>query len=330
MSADARRWKDYLLKSSLPLEHVVRKKLELAGFHGLGAFSYLRSNEHGNRAEFSVDLLGLNLLKRKNRFWSALEVLIECKYNYPGVRWVFSPHAKTSFVILGCISYLDDLTTEHIKDHRELYRLDNKLLHCARGVELHSSGFDSNSIERGLSQLRYALPNLVAMRCSDQVNTWHEEDLYIQFIVPILVTTAQLFVLKQQIDIDTVHSANDLAEIAEEVPALIHYQSQTPDLEYYAGQIARQLYDRFPEVVTRLEEIDAICKINESKALPITSKIDHKFEFVAQDILVVQLESLDNVLADICRGVRSVGSKLERVARLEVDLKSHTKRFVPP
>jgi hypothetical protein len=95
------KWKDYLLKSSLPLEHVVRRELAGVGMTGLGAFSYLRPNEHGIITEFSVDVWGSLSIGNERSEWGTFDALVECKYNYPGVRWVFSPHDEGSLIITG-------------------------------------------------------------------------------------------------------------------------------------------------------------------------------------------------------------------------------------
>lgn len=50
------KWKDALLKTSLPLEHLVAEKLGKQKFDIWGEFSFVRENEHGLETEFSVDL----------------------------------------------------------------------------------------------------------------------------------------------------------------------------------------------------------------------------------------------------------------------------------
>jgi hypothetical protein len=41
------KWKDALLKTSLPLEHLVAEKLGKQKFDIWGEFSFVRENEHG-------------------------------------------------------------------------------------------------------------------------------------------------------------------------------------------------------------------------------------------------------------------------------------------
>lgn len=80
MSDKGNKWKDALLKTSLPLEYLVADKLSKHGFLVVGEFSYSRSNEQGIDTEFSIDLLANKFLeKRKDDAWANLSLLVECK-----------------------------------------------------------------------------------------------------------------------------------------------------------------------------------------------------------------------------------------------------------
>jgi hypothetical protein len=323
------RWKDYLLKSSLPLEQVVRRELAGAGVTGLSAFSYLRPNEQGIVAEFSVDVWGTLLIGGKQGYWGALDALVECKYNYPGVRWVFRPHDKGSLVITGCVSVGDELTSVRVKSSaKSLYSLEQTLSCCARGVEIHSSGCDGNSIQRGLSQLRYAMLNMIAMSLRNQVQTWHDEDLYIQFVVPIFVTTADLWVLRPEVSIDDIQAAQELDEVAVEVPALVHYEKKTPDLEVYAAGIEDELVKRYPAVLERIQQIRGLTR-EDSSHLPVTFEIDHRFESAGQNILVVTLRHFAKVIRRLKRDIGLVHKDLERLGRLQADFSAKKAEIIP-
>src|SRR5437773_1986873 len=99
-------WKDALLKSSLPLEQLVSETLESNGFTIGGEYSYVRPNEHNARTEFSIDLHTDDTVMRKSEkveIEARLNLLVECKYCSPGVKWIFSPYAKK---ITGPLSVL--------------------------------------------------------------------------------------------------------------------------------------------------------------------------------------------------------------------------------
>lgn len=48
-----KKWKDALLRSSLPLEHIIAQKLSKIGIYVSGEYTYLRPNEDGINTEFS-------------------------------------------------------------------------------------------------------------------------------------------------------------------------------------------------------------------------------------------------------------------------------------
>ena len=69
---------DVLLKSGLPLEHVVAKKLADKAFNVLGTYSYAKYSEAGIEKEFSIDFVTVEALKRGNKLWGSLNLLVEC------------------------------------------------------------------------------------------------------------------------------------------------------------------------------------------------------------------------------------------------------------
>jgi hypothetical protein len=229
----------------------------------------------------------------------------------------------------GCVSVVDELTSVRVTSGaKSLYSLEQTLPYCARGVEIHSSGCDGNSIQRGLSQLRYAMPSMIAMTLRSQVQTWHDEDLSIHFLVPILVTTAELWVLRPEVGIDDIHAAEDLHEVASEVPALIHYEKQTPNLEVYASGIEEQLIKRYPVVLERIQQIQALTGKDYSH-LPTTFELDHRFEFAGQNVLIVTLRHFKKIIGRLKRDIGLVGRDLERVGRLEADIPAKRTSIVP-
>ena len=265
------RWKDYLLKSSLPLEQMVSEKLEKHKFYVSGEYTYSRTNEHEIETEFSVDLHAFDLLQLRGERWGNLNVLIECKYNYPGVEWVFSPHPKESLVIVDCIRCLEDLSTKRLRNKKPLYKIGHELQYCTRGIELNKSGADLNTIPRGLHQLRYALPNLVAQEHQAQATVWNEEDLVISLVCPILVTTASLHILKSDLGLEDYQSASSLGEVAEEVDALVVYQEPGSQLYRYCERVAQALHKQHPEIELRLDEFKRILEpTKQERVLPST------------------------------------------------------------
>jgi hypothetical protein len=97
------KWKDALLRTSLPLEYLVAEKLCELGFFISGEYAYIRPTDKSPNAEFSVDIHSFKLFPSEEDVWANVHLLVECKYSYPGIKWLFSPQPSESLVIIGFI-----------------------------------------------------------------------------------------------------------------------------------------------------------------------------------------------------------------------------------
>ncbi|MBI5573834.1 MAG: hypothetical protein HY919_04695 [Elusimicrobia bacterium] len=79
-------WKEYLLKSSIPLEFEVKKFLDSKGCISDFEYSYLRTNENNASKEFSYDIDASYICDEH-----FVELMIECKYRHQSTKWVFIP-----------------------------------------------------------------------------------------------------------------------------------------------------------------------------------------------------------------------------------------------
>ena len=102
----------HLMRSSLPLEHLVGLIAKQSGFINGGEFSYGRENELGRLTDFSVDLLVVGdsyANSDGDEVHKFLNVLIECKYASPSVAWVLSsapghtPLFMSAFSPFACV-----------------------------------------------------------------------------------------------------------------------------------------------------------------------------------------------------------------------------------
>lgn len=241
-----KKWKDNLLKSSLPLEQVVSEKLTQQGFSMSGEFTYMRQNEHNTEVEFSVDLYALReLTKSRTRNdtkpWGTENILIECKYSHPHVNWIFSQYAE--YVNTSFVNCLEFPYRPSLKDD-PLYKLDHQFRHCVRGIELMDDHFNPDAISRGLHQLRYAYPNLVKQEIIRIENPSSEPRPVISYMYMVLVTNAPLYVLKTQQDLEKYHAAESLDDIAQKVSALVVSQEAGPDLVQYQDKILSDELER--------------------------------------------------------------------------------------
>lgn len=131
------KWKDALLKTSLPLEYLIGKILVKNKLMVWGEYCFTRKNEENVDTEFSVDLRASEILtKRNGRYWGDLNFLVECKYNYRNVKWIFAPHPDDLDVNSQVVTTFQELSTKKIPHSAPIFSSTSKLPVCAKGIEL--------------------------------------------------------------------------------------------------------------------------------------------------------------------------------------------------
>lgn len=285
--------KDALLASGLPLEHSVEKRLGHLGFHATGGdFSYWRRS-NGEHRDFSVDLAlsGGLLSGRLTRpeegenpstvvgvavKW---ELLVECKYRRPNVRWLFAPSPRTTNGVCrdfhrvhlcmngrGTHPFLTSASGfGHIGPGTPASRIGSSWCQSAhpegwhaavamRGVEMRkgdeeSADAFSTPIRRGVSQLQYGL----VPRCREAIldifqsqreSTYHEASASV--FTPILVTTAELWLFRDDVDLDAVKNADSLEGIAHRVQEVEYSTATSSELRAHHAEWLRAIKEGLP------------------------------------------------------------------------------------
>jgi hypothetical protein len=332
-SNNAKKWKDALLRSSLPLEYLVAQKLDELGIFVSGEYSYLRLNETGVITEFSTDIWAFHLLeetKDKEDFWALVNFIIECKYSHPGVNWIFAPYPSERYIVTGYINTFQDLSIKRIQTD-PLYGLDEKLQYCVKGIELHEKDANPSSISKGLHQLKYAAAQLSKDRIIEQICTWHDEELHIEFLCPILVTTASLYIFKNNLSLEDFRDSNELSDIACEQKALIVNQDNGVQLKEHIKQIADNLREKYPDINRRLKEFDKILTKQgyEEYHMPNDFFLNDIIGRSSERILVVNYNYFGQYIEDIIKLVSSAKSTLKQYAVLEHKHETNTTSVRP-
>lgn len=322
MDKKKKKWKDALLKSSLPLEHLAAEVLDRNDVYVSGEYTYSRFNEIGEETTFSVDLSAFKLFDGEDSkpAWGCLDLLIECKYSHPQVMWVFAPH--TSDVVVSCISVYEDLCTQRIESKELIYQFDENTPYCYRGVQIHPDGSDLENIPRGLNQLRFASTHYVQRLLRNQLTEFNDEDLLIHFYCPILLTTAHLYVLKEGLSIRDFQHADKIDQVATSVESLVSFEDTRQDLTSYNAMLFDQFENANPTLKSRLEDLLDITKPDRDRNIfPPTWNLRHSFLGLNHHVLVVKFTSLENLLSDITDRIRKIGKKRRRIAHLRKDMR---------
>lgn len=323
------KWKDYLLKTSLPLEYLVAEKLSELRYGIQGEYHYLRPNEQGIITEFSIDIWAVNhLFKRDLGFWANINYLIECKYCHEGIKWLFAPLTKTDTEQLfetSVIHTLDKICTRRLFNKRPIWNIANRFPLCFKGVEILPNDATAQNIERGRSQLRYGIPRLAIHLSETQMMHFYDEELYVEFICPILVTTADLFVLNKGLKLKGFQKANDINDIAYKVPAIILTNPYSHLFTDYVDKIISGFHDKTPSAKDRLEQIEIqVNKFTGEDKNGINKWSSFSFDWgireTSQRILVINYDSLEATLKLLRDSVVRSGRSLTQVGYLEKDI----------
>jgi hypothetical protein len=284
------KWKNHLLKSSLPHEQIVSEKLQGSDFYLVGKYPYIRPNEQDINTEFSIDTQAR--LRVKAPYMATL--LVECKYNYPGIRWVFSqyPKSKSSFMP-------GELYCLHDREQHQLHSLSTLLPICTQGIELYNNGFEPNTISHGLNQLFYGMPNLIIQEALNKNNKWSTGKATHSFICLLLVTTADLYILKPEQSLDNYHSATSLDDVASKVDALIVAQEEGPHLHQYCESLLRMYIKR------STDERDKVKKIPNLLIEDFSRKILPSI----LSVIIVNLDSFEYILEKIKNTINDIFQK---------------------
>lgn len=236
------KWKDYFLKSGVPLEYEVKKLLDKHLCSTKFEHSYLRKDKTDVLTEFSYDLNSV-FIDEMNYF----DLMIECKYRDPSTNWVFLPEYKTNKTSLSLNSILhpnDHFTIEN-KYNFELFEMPFLAQTGLKGIEITSDGQNPKTITQAVNQLSYGLSRQYLEGMIEHLESNNGIEDMIFYHIPIIVTTANLYLLNENVSIDDIKKSNDINDIATEQTDLVINCNTGKDLEIYNRQIFNVLLDRF-------------------------------------------------------------------------------------
>lgn len=238
----SKNWKDALLSSGLPLEYDVNGILLKSGFHVRGEQPYSRRT--GTSAEeFSVDLHAHHYVEeaaKEGSFKAELVTICECKYRTPNKHWLFMPDLNDgdfSPSWPGAFRFFSAFTTYSF-DEMPLKSFCYDFPSVMKGVELHANGAEcyDKDIRHALNQLRYAMPEVI-LHYLHPLAYSHPNDCKPFFILPLLVTNAPLRILKEQINLDAVRTAQDLDEISQPVDFVDVHSPHADDFRSHCQKV---------------------------------------------------------------------------------------------
>ena len=290
------KWKQGLLKTGLPLEYVVAGHLNSRGHTIFGEYPYIRPDETGEAREFSVDIRTHKDLT-PGECLHTLSLLVECKYRSPGTMWIFAPLPADSYPI-GIISDTEDFFPVRFHSHA-IWDFENELGYCVGGVEVTSDGGGNTSgVKHGIFQLRFAMPSLLKQTFKHSLGHVWSDGRSVSFICPLLVTTAELRVIRPRLSLNDFLGADQIDDVTEVREAVIINEQPGPQLQEYAERLSREFIAEHPEAERRLAALSEILVgvEYESRNAPDLDMVMRAFDGATERILIVHFDALDKVL----------------------------------
>lgn len=239
------KWKDKLFSSSLPLEFEAAKILEEKGFIIRHDYTYKRFDNKDEK-DFSIDIHAdcFYPFEEEARIHQSVEILVECKYRNPNIQWLFLPDINTNeyhqVTSRGALKFVDEFSNVSFWDNIDL--LDEHPM-CLKGVEInkHSGDVHDEGILHGTYQLLYGIPVLLSDRIFSALRGSIEE-VYPFVICPILLTTAELYVVNNDFGLDSLGKSEAVENFSYKVQCLRYCVTIPPSFNFHSQNVIQKVF----------------------------------------------------------------------------------------
>lgn len=261
----AKSWKDYLLRSGLPLENDINNYLNSKGCISSFEYSYMRMDERKIEKEFSYDIDAAYISDP-----NFIEFMVECKYRHESTKWVFAPHGYdgSDDIVPNCFMHPSDHFVSLKFPFNSTFPEQLAPL-CSKGVEVTTGGDNEKTITQAVFQLCYAFAPKIVNSIECQIDRLLGPD-YIFYHIPVIVTTAELYRLRDDVNIESIKAAASLEEISEKHTCLVFKHSIGKHLEKYN-------FDIFNKFLSKTEKEKLIRNLN-----TFTDDLGHLFSVLAK------------------------------------------------
>ena len=249
------KWKETILRSGLPLEYELKNYLSEKGCISNYEFSYIRKDDSNGERAFSYDLD--SSLTRDPHF---VKFMIECKYRHPNTKWIFLPSeygGPDDIYSIDFMHPLDLFCEVQSACLQDPYYPEFAPL-CSKGVEIFEKETNNKTLDQATSQIAYAFADQITESIENQVNKLMVTDT-IFYHVPIIITTADLYLLKPGTTISQIKQASSLSDVANEFDSLILQYSPNIELKRHSIDV---LYEYFKRETSSIE-----ARANESETI---------------------------------------------------------------
>ncbi|WP_347157457.1 hypothetical protein [Pontibacter chitinilyticus] len=276
MKDSSSKWKDFLLKSSVPLEYEVKRLLDNYGCLSTFEYTYLRKDENQILNEFSYDI-DASFIKGSHFF----ELMIECKYRDPSTNWIFTPENYEGFQEVKPYSFINPV--DAFTDFHKFRDLEYEPLAplCGKGIEITSDGQNPKTISQAIYQLSYAMAEKVVIGMEHQYEKLLGNIDMVFYPTPIIVTTANLFRLKENVSIEDIKKSKSIDEISTKEDCLILNNNTGKSLEDFNLKIFDDFISKYgrenlnKKLKSFNKDIEFVCSVFAKNYCPSAIAIIH-------------------------------------------------------
>jgi hypothetical protein len=153
-------------------------------------------------------------------------------------------------------AHLDLFSDLHRVDSEAVERFANDYIACSKGVEITDAGNNPKSITQAFAQLKYALVDSFAE------SIWHQIDHLLGDESPIfsysafVVTTADLWRLKEGVSVADIRSAKEIQEVATKHDLLFCYEPPDNELARHSQRKLMSFFNK--EQIKRMDKVAAV------------------------------------------------------------------------
>ena len=253
---DSSELKKLLLRSGIPLEVSVTKKLKDMGITDLGEIEYERDGKI-----FSTDIHVFKLKKIYKNIFASLEFVIECKYKERNHIWLFLEFPQR-YDFPSNLSFGDDIVNKFFRDSLDIsyfkFPKNLKDLPVAnKGIELIIEKNDKGSINpsiipESISQAifgsikvyRDSVEEILEYLIDFIENNGAEDTSYVLYtnVIPLIITTSRLYKLKSNVSLEDIEKSDNIMDLLEEVDAII----LNINTESITNEFRKTIFEKYP------------------------------------------------------------------------------------
>jgi hypothetical protein len=161
---------------------------------------------------------------------------------------------------------------------------------CSKGIEISDAGPNPKSITQALSQLKYALSDSFAEDILHQVDHLLGPESPIFTYAPFIVTTADLWRLKEGVTIADIRGAKELPEVATSHDLLFCFERPDNKLQKFTSQTILSMFDS-----KQIQRMDTVAFAHQKKSFKFY--VDYLSGYYPCFFAIIKLERLSATLA---------------------------------